>query len=120
MQDIIDKLINGPARYTQANNLSDGWALLVILGALLVEICLIIYLVRLLFAIVVNIPSLLSFLLRLFGVARRDESYVFMQLTFPAEFSSRLSFQAVGLYALKLCIFKLYFVYELEKYGARI
>jgi len=87
MQDIIDTLINGPARYTQANHLSDGWTLLVILGALLIEICLIIYLVRLLFVIVINIPSLLSFLLRLFGVAKRDESYVFMQLTFPADTS---------------------------------
>lgn len=87
MQDIIDILINGPARYTQANHLSDGWALLVVLGALLIEICLIIYLVRLLFFFVINIPSLLSFLLRLFGVARRDESYVFMQLTFPADTS---------------------------------
>jgi hypothetical protein len=87
MQDFIDTLINGPARYTQANNLSDGWTLLVILGALLVEICLIIYLVRLLFFFVINIPSLVSFLLRLLGVAKRDVSYTFMQLTFPSDTS---------------------------------
>lgn len=87
MQNFIDTLINGPARYTQANNLSDGWALLIVLGAFLIEICAFIYLVRLLIVFIVNIPSLLSFLLRLFGVARRDESCVFMQLTFPADTS---------------------------------
>lgn len=87
MQNFIDTLINGPARYTQANNLSDGWALLIVLGAFLVEICAFIYLVRLLIVFIVNIPSLLSFLLRLFGVAKRDESYTFMQLTFPSDTS---------------------------------
>lgn len=87
MQNFIDTLINGPARYTQANNLSDGWALLIVLGAFLIEICAFIYLVRLLIVFIVNIPSLLSFLLRLLGVAKRDESYTFMQLTFPSDTS---------------------------------
>ena len=87
MQNFIDTLINGPARYTQANNLSDGWALFIVLGAFLIEICAFIYLVRLLFVVVINIPSLLSFLLRLLGVAKRYESYTFMQLTFPADTS---------------------------------
>lgn len=87
MQNFIDTLINGPARYTQANNLSDGWTLFIVLGAFLIEICAFIYLVRLLFVVVINIPSLLSFLLRLLGVAKRDESHTFMQLTFPADTS---------------------------------
>ena len=85
MQDIIDTLINGPARYTLDNDISGGWSIVIVLGALLLEISIIIFTIRLLFFLIVNLAPMLSFLLRLFGLAKQNRTYTCMQLTFPAD-----------------------------------
>jgi hypothetical protein len=85
MQDFIDTLINGPARYTQVHHFSDGWTIVFVLGALLIEFGVVILVCRLVWLFVINMPTMLSWLLRRVGIANKTIDYTFLQLTFPAD-----------------------------------
>ena len=85
MQQFIDTLINGPARYTQEHHLSDGWTLVVVIGALLLEFGAAYILILLLIKLGQYSRTFLSFVLRRLGAGEREPAYSFLQLTFPAD-----------------------------------
>lgn len=85
MHDFIDTLINGPARYTQEHQLSDGWTLAVIIGALLLEFGVAYILILLLIKLFQYSRTFFSLFLQRIGVGKRETEYTFLQLTFPAD-----------------------------------
>lgn len=85
MQQFIDTLINGPARYTQEYHLSDGWTLMVVIGALLLEFGAAYILILLLIKLGQYSRTFSSFMLRRLGVGESEPAYSFLQLTFPAD-----------------------------------
>lgn len=85
MQHFIDTLINGPARYTQEHNLSDGWTLVVVIGALLIEFGAAYLLILLLIKLFQYSRTFFSFFLQRVGVSKREIEYTFLQLAFPAD-----------------------------------
>lgn len=85
MQQFIDTLINGPARYTQEHHLSDGWTLVVVIGALLLEFGAAYILILLLIKLGQYSRTVSSFMLRRLGVGKSEPAYSFLQLTFPAD-----------------------------------
>lgn len=85
MQQLIDTLINGPARYTQEHHLSDGMTLLVVLGALFIEFGLAYLLISLIIKLFQYSRTFFSLFLQRIGVGKRDIEYTFLQLTFPAD-----------------------------------
>ncbi len=85
MQNLIDTLINGPARYTQEHHLSDGMTLLIVFGALFIEIGLAYLLGFLIIKAVQYWRTFFSYMLRRFGVDKGEIEYAFLQLVFPAD-----------------------------------
>lgn len=85
MQNLIDTLINGPARYTQEQHLSPGWTLIVIFGALLIEVGAVYILGFLVIKAVQYWRTSFSYALRRFGVSKGEIEYAFLQLTFPSD-----------------------------------
>lgn len=85
MQYFIDTLINGPARYTQEHHLSPAWTLIVIFGALLIEVGAVYLLGFLIIKAVQYWRTFFSYVLRRFGVGKGDVEYAFLQLTFPSD-----------------------------------
>ncbi|MEK7153257.1 MAG: hypothetical protein AAB834_04875, partial [Patescibacteria group bacterium] len=81
----LDTLLNGPARYTQEHHLSPLWTLAVVLGALLIEFGVVYLLIRLIIFLFQHAQSFFSWMLRRFGVGKREIEYTFLQLTFPAD-----------------------------------
>ena len=85
MQNLIDTLINGPARYTQEQHLSPGWTLIVVFGALLIEVGAVYILGFLIIKAVQYWRTSFSYALRRFGVSKGEIEYAFLQLTFPSD-----------------------------------
>ncbi len=83
MYSLFDTLLNGPARWTEAQHMSPSWALIVVLAALLLE-CAVAYLLLL---TALNIRSIIGFILRLCGVGEEEADKVFLELLFPADTS---------------------------------
>jgi len=81
----LDILLNGPARYTEAHDLSPLWTLAVVIGALLIEFGAAFLLIRLIIFLFQHAQSSFAWMLRKFGVGKREISYTFLQLTFPAD-----------------------------------
>lgn len=85
MQQFIDTLINGPARYTQEQQFSTGWALVFVLAVLAIQ-CGVVYL---LFLSTVKLfqytRTFFSAFLRRIGVGKYEIEYAFLQLIFPAD-----------------------------------
>ncbi len=84
MQNLVDTLLNGPARYTQSYHLSDGWTIAVVIGALLLEFGAVYILILLLVKLAQYSRTIVSFILRRMGVGEKEPDYSFLQLTFPA------------------------------------
>lgn len=85
MQQFIDTLINGPARYTQEHHLNDGMTLIVAFGALFVEFGLAYLLILLIIKLLQYSRTFFSVFLRHIGVGKGEVEYTFLQLTFPAD-----------------------------------
>ncbi len=85
MQEFIDTLINGPARYTQEHNLSSGWALVFVLGALLIEFGVAYLLILLTIKLFQYSRTFFSLFLQRIGVGKHEIEYTFLQLTFPSD-----------------------------------
>ncbi len=85
MQRLFDILLNGPARYTEARHLDPLWALVIVLGALLLEFGAIYLLFRLVVFGFLHMRSAFSGVLRWSGVGNREISYTFLQLAFPSD-----------------------------------
>lgn len=85
MQQFIDTLINGPARYTQEHNFSSGWALVFVLGALAVEVGAAYFLILLTIKFVQYSRTFFSLFLQRVGVGKREIEHTFLQLIFPAD-----------------------------------
>lgn len=107
MQQFIDTLINGPARYTQEHNLSDGWTLVVVIGALLLELGVAYIIIFLLIKLGQYSRTFLSFALRRFGVGNGEPDYSFLQLTFPAD-TSKSAYATEQLHILMRSMVKYY------------
>jgi len=84
MQDFIDTLINGPARYTQEQGFSPGWTLVFILVMLALEVGAAYLLLLLVVKLVQYWRTSLSFILQRLGVGKKDIQYTFLQLIYPA------------------------------------
>ena len=80
MQNLIDTLINGPARYTQEQHLSPGWTLIVVFGALLIEVGAVYILGFLIIKAVQYWRTYFSYALRRFGVSKGEIEYATEQL----------------------------------------
>jgi hypothetical protein len=85
MQQFIDTLINGPARYTQEHHFNSGWALVFVLGALAVEVGAVYFLILLTIKFFQYGRTLFSLFLQQLGVGKREIDYTFLQLTFPSD-----------------------------------
>ena len=85
MQYFVDTLINGPARYTQQHHLSDGWTLVVVIGALLIEFGVAYLLILLTIKFFQYSRTFFSLFLQRIGVDRHEIEHTFLQLTFPAD-----------------------------------
>lgn len=85
MEQFVDFLINGAARYTQEHHFSPGWTLVFVIGVLLLEFG-VVYLLAFLFVKLLQYTrTFFSFTLRHFGVGKRDIEHTFLQLTFPSD-----------------------------------
>lgn len=84
MQDFLDTLINGPARYTQEQGFSPGWALVFALVVLALEVGAAYLLLLLVVKLVQYWRTSLSLILQKLGVGKKDTQYTFLQLTYPA------------------------------------
>lgn len=85
MQQFIDTLINGPARYTQEHNFSSGWALTFVLAVLAVQCGAAYFLFLLTVKFFQYTRTFFSALLRRIGVDKHEVDYTFLQLIFPAD-----------------------------------
>jgi len=83
---LLDTLLNGPTRYAQMLHLSALWTLVFALGALLIEAIVVYVIFISLVKMVQNFQSFLGWILRL-CLGNRDTSYIFLELTFPADTS---------------------------------
>jgi hypothetical protein len=99
MHQFIDTLINGPARYTQANNLSPMVTIVVIVLAIVAEFVLFYFLVMVLVRFFQNIPLFIGYILRKCGVGAKVQPKVFLELVFPAQ-SDKSSFATEQLHIL--------------------
>jgi len=111
MQQFIDTLINGPARYTQEHHLSDGWTLTVVIGALLLEFGVAYILILLLIKLGQYSRTFFSFALRRFGVGKGNIVYTFLQLTFPAD-TTKSAYATEQLHILMRSMVKYYGVWD--------
>ncbi len=87
MRQLIDTLINGPARYTQLHHLSPVMTLVVVLGALLAEFISVYLIGLLLVKIAQGIRPFIGVMLRRFGVDGQEVPQVFLELSFPSDTS---------------------------------
>jgi hypothetical protein len=111
MQQFLDTLLNGPARYTQERNMSPGWTLAFVLGALLLEFG-IAYLLILSFVKLLQYTRMLfSFGLRCLSVGRREIDYTFLQLAFPAS-TDKSAYATEQLHILMRSLVKYYGFWE--------
>lgn len=85
MQQFIDTLINGPARYTQEHDFSSGWALVFVLGALFIEFGVAYLLILLTIKLFQYSRTFFSLFLQRVGIGKREIEYTFLQLTFPSD-----------------------------------
>lgn len=111
MQQFIDTLINGPARYTQEHHLSDGWTLAVVIGALLLEFGVAYILILLLIKLGQYSHTFFSFALRRFGVGKGNTAYTFLRLTFPAD-TTKSAYATEQLHILMRSMVKYYGVWD--------
>ena len=85
MRELLDTLLNGPARYTEQHNFGPGLTLAVVLGVLLAEVVAVYVICKAIVRFVQNTPVFIGFALRKCGVGKQDTPFVFLELTFPAE-----------------------------------
>lgn len=85
MQQFMDTLINGPARYTQEHHFSSGWALVFVLGALIIEVGAAYFLILLTIKLFQYNRTLFSLFLQRVGVGKHEIEYAFLQLIFPSD-----------------------------------
>lgn len=85
MQQFIDTLINGPARYTQEHNFSAGWALVFVLAIFVIECGAVYFLFLLTVKFFQYTRTFFSALLRRIGIGKYEVEYTFLQLIFPAD-----------------------------------
>ena len=82
---LLNTFINGPADYTLSHKLSPLPTLSIILGALAVELSLLALLAAALVAAIINIRSILTWVLRRIGLGGPQAPYCFLQLTIPSK-----------------------------------
>ena len=85
MHHFLSSLFNGPAHYSVRHHFSPLLTLVFVIGILLAELIAVYLIVRLLVKTVQNIPPFVSFLLRKFGVGKKEVPRIFLELTFPAD-----------------------------------
>ncbi|MGD8373941.1 MAG: type IV secretion system DNA-binding domain-containing protein [Candidatus Woesebacteria bacterium] len=107
MPGILDTIINGPVRYTQEHHLSDGWTLVVVIGAFLFEFGVAYVIIYLLIKLGQYSRTFLSFALRRFGIGNAEPEYTFLQLTFPAD-TSKSAYATEQLHILMRSMVKYY------------
>lgn len=83
--EFIDTLINGPARYTQENHFSSGWALVFVLTIFVIECGAVYFLFRLTVKFFQYTRTFFSAFLRRIGIGKREIEYSFLQLIFPSD-----------------------------------
>lgn len=84
IHQLLDTLFNGPARYTQRQNMGPGKTLLVVIGALLLELGVAYLIVLVAIKSIQQARPFVARVLRCCGVGKQQTGYVFLQLTFPA------------------------------------
>ncbi|MGH7157460.1 MAG: type IV secretory system conjugative DNA transfer family protein [Candidatus Saccharimonadales bacterium] len=87
MHDLIDTLINGPARYTVEHHFGPLLTIVFILGILFAEVVALYALGFVLVTAIQNIPAGFRALLRRLGMGEKDIPHTFLELTFPADTS---------------------------------
>ncbi|RYX78650.1 type IV secretory system conjugative DNA transfer family protein [bacterium] len=85
MQEFIDTILNGPARYAHEQQFSPVWTLVFVLSALIIEFAVVIVTFLLIVKLVQYHRTFLSVLLRRVGVGKGEVEYQFLQLTFPSD-----------------------------------
>lgn len=111
MQQFFDTLLNGPARYTQEHQLSPGWTLVVVIGALLLEFGAAYLLILLIIKLCQYSRTLFSFILRRFGLGKHETEYTFLQLMFPAD-TTKSAYATEQLHILMRSMVKYYGFWE--------
>ena len=72
MLHLLDSLLNGPYRYTQAQHMGPGMTLVVVLGALFIEFVSVYVIFMATVRFVQNIPNILGYILRKCGVGGKE------------------------------------------------
>jgi hypothetical protein len=85
MQQFIDTLINGPARYTQEHHFSSGWALVFVLAMLAIQCGAVYFIFLLTVKFFQYTRTFFSAFLRRIGIGKHEIEYAFLQLIFPAD-----------------------------------
>lgn len=85
MQQFIDTLINGPARYTQEHNFSSGWALVFVLAIFVIECGAIYFIFLLTVKFFQYTRTFFSAFIRRIGIGKHEVEYTFLQLIFPSD-----------------------------------
>ena len=87
MQNFLDIILNGPARYTVEHHLNPTLTLTVVIGALLIE-CSVAYVIALLAVKAMQQARVFTaFLLRRLGIGKREITYTFLRMTLPTDTS---------------------------------
>jgi hypothetical protein len=87
MQNFLDIILNGPARYTVERHLNPGLTLVIIIGALLIEASIAYIIILLVVKAAQQARVFTAFALRRFGVGKREITYTFLRMTFPTDTS---------------------------------
>ena len=112
MQQFIDTLINGPARYTQEHDFSSSWALVFVLGALFIEFGIAYLLILLTIKLFQYSRTFFSLVLQRFGVGnKREVEYTFLQLMFPAD-TTKSAYATEQLHILMRSMVKYYGIWD--------
>ncbi len=111
MQQLIDTLINGPARYTQAHDLSPGWTLVVVIGALLLEFGVGYLIILSLIKLFQYSRTFFSLFLQRVGIGKHEVEYTFLQLTFPSD-TTKSAYATEQLHILMRSMVKYYGFWE--------
>lgn len=85
MQQSVDTLINGPARYTQEHHFSSGWALVFVLAVLAIQCGAVYFLFLLTVKFFQYARTFFSAFLRRVSIGKHEVEYTFLQLIFPSD-----------------------------------
>jgi hypothetical protein len=107
MHHLLDELLNGPARYSQAHHFGDGWALVFVLSIFFAELVALYVLAFAAITVIQNVPACFRAILRRLGFGEKEVPNTFLEVIFPAD-TSKSAFATEQLHILLRGVVKYY------------